>query len=282
MSYILNALRKSEQERQKIQEQNLTTRLQDNKPGKSSIHVRWLLMLIGLNGILLGYVLFKNDNSETAITTPKPTKPKSQFKTELRALEAMPPVRPKSPEKMPEPLIQSSPASETISALVNSKRPISNAPPTITELEPEAEITPVEKQPTTLRNQPREAEENKGYSASAVPANRAPKTTNKSNTERTVESEESFNQINTESQIITQHNDIPWLADLPSVFRRNVPDLDINVYVYSDLPENRFIMVSMHKYRVGQVINSGMTLKAIDPDGIVVEYRDRQFKIRRN
>jgi general secretion pathway protein B len=74
---------------------------------------------------------------------------------------------------------------------------------------------------------------------------------------------------------------IPFLSDLPFEFRQKVPKFTINVFVYSQTAEERFVMVDMVKYKPGQQIKDAMLLKEILPDGFVVEYQNQVFKIKR-
>jgi len=75
--------------------------------------------------------------------------------------------------------------------------------------------------------------------------------------------------------------DIPLLSDLPFEFRQTVPKFTINVFVYSQQPEERFVMIDMVKYKPGQQIKDVMMLKEILPDSLVVDYQNRTFKIER-
>lgn len=71
------------------------------------------------------------------------------------------------------------------------------------------------------------------------------------------------------------------LSDLPFEFRQTLPKFTINVFVYSQDPEERFIMIDMVKYKPGQQIKDAMLLKEILPDGFVIDYQNRVFKIKR-
>lgn len=75
--------------------------------------------------------------------------------------------------------------------------------------------------------------------------------------------------------------EIPFIDELPVEFRRNFPDLNINVYVYSENPDESFIMVDMVKFIPGQDISEGMELKEIHHESMVVEYEGKKIQIRR-
>ncbi|MCI0668339.1 MAG: general secretion pathway protein GspB [Methylococcaceae bacterium] len=74
---------------------------------------------------------------------------------------------------------------------------------------------------------------------------------------------------------------IPLLGGLPRDFQREVPSLNINVFVYSEVPEERFVIINMTKYLAGQKIDSGPQILEIRPDSLVLEYLGRKFKIKR-
>lgn len=74
---------------------------------------------------------------------------------------------------------------------------------------------------------------------------------------------------------------IPFLRDLPRDFQRQVPNLNINVFVYSDNVDERFVIINMVKYKNGQQLREGPTVEDIRPDSIVLQYRDRDFRVNR-
>jgi general secretion pathway protein B len=74
---------------------------------------------------------------------------------------------------------------------------------------------------------------------------------------------------------------VPFLSELPPEFRQTVPEFKVNVFVYSEQPAQRFVMVDMVKYTVGERIKESITLKEIRPDSFVVEYNNRTFRIKR-
>ncbi len=73
---------------------------------------------------------------------------------------------------------------------------------------------------------------------------------------------------------------VPLLSELPLEFRRQVPRLNINVFVYADEPQQRFVIVDMVKYRTGENIQQ-IQLKEILSDSLVVEYMGKTFRILR-
>ena len=74
---------------------------------------------------------------------------------------------------------------------------------------------------------------------------------------------------------------IPFLSDLPGEIRRTIPDININVFVYSEHGEESFVMIDMVKYKAGQQLKNGMLLKAILNDSLLMSYQNQEFQIER-
>ncbi len=74
---------------------------------------------------------------------------------------------------------------------------------------------------------------------------------------------------------------VPFLKDLPRDFQRQVPKMNINVFVYSDNIDERFVIINMVKYKNGQQLREGPIIEDIRPDSIVLKYRDLDFRVNR-
>jgi general secretion pathway protein B len=79
----------------------------------------------------------------------------------------------------------------------------------------------------------------------------------------------------------SEPNNPPFLSELAYKDRRAIPNVSINVFVYSNKEEERFIMVDMTKYITGQEIKGGMILKEIRKNSVVIEYEDQIFQVKR-
>jgi general secretion pathway protein B len=69
--------------------------------------------------------------------------------------------------------------------------------------------------------------------------------------------------------------------DLPQAFRNNLDLPRLDVHVYSENPQGRFIMVDLKKYREGQTLPNGMVLEEILPDGMVMSYQGERFRVNK-
>ena len=242
MSYILNALRKSEQERQVQQAETLTSQILEQHDQSHNKTSMWLILLVIINIGILGYFVIQH------LTKPEVAQIQKDKKNEPVQIELQKPA-------------------EVIIA----------------------ERSAIESQPSKNAGKKSGKKADQSLSIDEIiktknpQARKASQQPEKKSVEQSVEevAESKVNPVK-EEKSKEQKNTIPMLHELPYQIRRNVPDIAINVFVYSDLPENRFIMVAMQKYVTGQEIASGMMLKEIQEDGAVVEYEGRVFKIKRD
>ncbi len=239
MSYILNALRKSEQERKREQQaQTLTDQIINQPDSSHSTWTLWILLLVFIN---IGVLAFFSHHF---------------FEMPEKSSEQSPSIQPK---KTPG---------------INVSEPV----PTVEKLNETKTHESIKKDHILSINdlitggKPQKHDSAPAYPLTvAVQAQAQKKETGV--TQKTPVSTEKTGR---------QEKRIPWLRELPVQFRRTVPDITITVFVYSDLPQDRFIMVSMQKIVPGQEISPGMMLNEIMENGIQVEYQDQQFKIKRD
>lgn len=77
--------------------------------------------------------------------------------------------------------------------------------------------------------------------------------------------------------------DVVPLRDMPSDYRAAFPELRLDVHVYDDDPTRRWALVNGKKAVEGSTLAEGPTVSAITPDGIVFDFRGRAalFPLRR-
>ncbi|HEX9207778.1 MAG TPA: general secretion pathway protein GspB [Steroidobacteraceae bacterium] len=75
----------------------------------------------------------------------------------------------------------------------------------------------------------------------------------------------------------------PARDDLPTAdevsARGGVPELHLDLHVYSPTPQQRFIFVNSRKYREGETLQEGPVVEQITPDGAVLNYGGNRFKL---
>jgi general secretion pathway protein B len=78
----------------------------------------------------------------------------------------------------------------------------------------------------------------------------------------------------------------PATQSLPSAdelaARGAVPALHLDLHVYSSAPSQRFIFVNSHKYREGEALQEGPVVEQITPDGAVLSFHGSRFKLTSN
>jgi general secretion pathway protein B len=60
-----------------------------------------------------------------------------------------------------------------------------------------------------------------------------------------------------------------------------LPDMRLDIHVYSNTPADRFVFINMRKYTEGQVTAEGATLERVTPEGAVLNYQGARFLLPR-
>ncbi len=79
----------------------------------------------------------------------------------------------------------------------------------------------------------------------------------------------------------TVADDVPTLLDLRARGELALPDLHLDIHVYSEAAAERFVFVNMVKHREGSVLAEGPRVSEITVDGVVLDYQGRRFKLPR-
>ncbi len=260
MSFILNALRKSEQERQALHPETVTDRILFHQPQQTrNKTIRFFAFLTIGNVLLVACIVwFVRNNLRTtpdsAAQVISPTLPAQEAKVKSKATA--------KPSQTERPLQKAGSKTTSIAEWVQEPKPEPaslKVRPVVTK-KPEAVTI---KQPAIANN-------------SGLPVQTAPGIAVTAKIRPDVDLPETISM-----KTVPVKKDIPFLSDLPFEFRRTVPTFNINVFVYSEHPEESFIMIDMVKYKPGQQIKDAMILKEIRPDSLVVSYQNRTFQIER-
>ncbi len=77
--------------------------------------------------------------------------------------------------------------------------------------------------------------------------------------------------------------DEPFLTfnDLRATGSIDLPDLHIDLHVFSEEPSNRFVFINMNQYRENAVLTEGPRLREITSEGVVLEYVGTTFLLPR-
>lgn len=61
-----------------------------------------------------------------------------------------------------------------------------------------------------------------------------------------------------------------------------IPELTLELHVYSDDPAKRFVFINGARYRDGDTLKEGPTVRSIRPEGVVLESGGREFLLPRS
>lgn len=61
-----------------------------------------------------------------------------------------------------------------------------------------------------------------------------------------------------------------------------LPELHLDIHVYSEVPKDRFVFINMSKQREKSQLAEGPVVKEITPGGVVLEYRGTSFLLPRD
>ncbi len=288
MSYILEALRKAERERQRGEAPSVPEVLYAHS-GKRAYWLPWLvvtLLLLSLNGGFLWYFLLKGTKSSRPTAplpvteaTVKPTQSgaaETEARAKLDAKEEKPIPPPATPLGLPDDAIVSS-TSQTLnpSAKESAKSITHQAKPA-----PFARPTPVE---------PKKSENSSASLGKEQPVRKPLKREpidkalfQEDNHEPLPASEP----VSAAKPIIPQKDDdveqsggIPLLEEMPQAIQRNIPNFKVNVLAYSSVPAERFAIIDMVKYSKGEQLPGGAILRDIQANGLVLELNGRRFRV---
>jgi general secretion pathway protein B len=74
---------------------------------------------------------------------------------------------------------------------------------------------------------------------------------------------------------------LPTYQDASAAPGANIPQLRLDLHVYSPQPDQRFVFVNMTKLHEGDSLPQGVRVDSITPDGVILSYRGRQFVLQR-
>ena len=82
-----------------------------------------------------------------------------------------------------------------------------------------------------------------------------------------------FEELPTEAQMPPA----PRFAELPPGLQQTIPQHRVTVHVYSAAPEQRFVIINSRKRVEGERSSEGLLVEEITPDGVVLQYGGHRF-----
>lgn len=74
---------------------------------------------------------------------------------------------------------------------------------------------------------------------------------------------------------------LPTMNDVIMQGRARLPELHLDMHVFVQAPEQRFVSINSHKFREGMQIEEGLRVERITPDGVVLNDRGLRFLLPR-
>ena len=68
------------------------------------------------------------------------------------------------------------------------------------------------------------------------------------------------------------------MDELPVQIQREIPAMTVQLHAYSNLPDERIVYINSNKLREGQSLMPGLRLEQITPDGMIFSYKGYRFR----
>lgn len=240
MSYILDALRKAEQERALGQTPDLGTFPKSAAPSRRRLWPWGWALVIVLNATVLAFLWW---------SVREDVRPSTASPVEVETT-AVPPAMTAAPTETRPPSAPSQ-AVELAADLPTAPAPEAPRPATVTEPEPSVQAADL---PSP---EPRFSQSAPTPGIQAPPAPSA--------------------QVKIET--VPEARPPPVLRAMSESFRRSLPALNLDVHVYGERPEHRFVMINARRYNEGDWLNEGPLLETITADGVILRYQGQRFML---
>jgi general secretion pathway protein B len=257
MSYILDALRKSEQQRQRGAAPLLfTTKISSDVERQPAFLLYGLVaaMLIGA-GILIGWLRpWQHDKIEAVKNSITLTQPEAKL-PQILPLQALStkPEKTRKPELV-EP-IQKSISTMKLASEAGSLEQDVSAPLKV------------------------EVQSRKSQTSTAAPKAPEPAVDKATlpTVEKVISSSIEPNGTNSSNEV-AQETKIIAMAELPLAIQREIPMMTISGYAYSSVPKERSVGINERLLQEGEYLAPGLRLEQIGADGLVFSYKKYLFR----
>lgn len=75
---------------------------------------------------------------------------------------------------------------------------------------------------------------------------------------------------------------VPLYQEISVAPGARLPQLRLDLHVYAARPQDRFVMINMHKLREGDSLPEGVRLESVTPEGAVLSYNGSRFLLPRD
>jgi general secretion pathway protein B len=269
MSYILEALKKAERERQQGRSPGPTT---VQEPGAAPHHPRWVWLLTAAllaNAVLLG-LFWRRQIPERASAAPaqvvQAAAPASDAVRPTQAPPAAPPAsaagRVPVDEKKPEGIAPRAPA---VSDRIEPAQAALPEPDATDASEPEEEPEPAAPpQVPAFVPPPPPALAPKAPFPARLPKEAAP-----------AAAPLTVREPPAAAPMLTA----PLMEQLPEAVRESLPAIRVDALLYAERPAERMVFIDGRRYREGDTVSEGLRIEEIRRDGVILSYKGERFMV---
>ena len=75
---------------------------------------------------------------------------------------------------------------------------------------------------------------------------------------------------------------LPTIREVRAQGRVSLPDLHVDIHVFSEVPGDRFVFINMNKHKEGSQLSEGPLVEEITPDGVVLSMNGTTFLLPRD
>jgi general secretion pathway protein B len=75
---------------------------------------------------------------------------------------------------------------------------------------------------------------------------------------------------------------VPLYQDVSATPGTQIPQLRLDLHVFAARPQDRFVMINMHKLREGDALPEGVRVDSITPEGAILSYNGSKFLLPRD
>lgn len=237
MSFILDALRKSDAERQRQGAPGLADIRYGRRPVQRSTWVPILVVVLAANLLVMGWLWFRE-------------RPSGSPAAPVAATPAAPAPLPAAPAPLPVPAEVRSLAEEAAAVPEGAGELSMPGDPDITTGDAGAAAPPLpgDEEPDALLD---------GFAAPPPVAAVQPPPASTSR--------------------IRDDPGLPTSQQLIAAGTLRVPDMSLELHVYSGDPERRFVIINGRRYREGAALTEGPVVEAINAEGVILDSQGTRF-----
>lgn len=262
MSYILDALKKSDKERQRGEVPHYTT-VHDAVRSKTKRHTLWLYLVPA--ALLLNAAIFL-----WWLSPWKPPRPDAKPVHQTAPLDAnLPSQQTETAPKEDRHIEQT--ASNEVPAPPELTRQNSGGPP---EIRGSKEKQPAEASAAQQKQAPPASVKDRTKNV-ASPSEK----TQQASAPRTPEASATPDQASAPAIPPPVPSKVYQVSELPEPLRQSLPPFVVSVALYAEEPESRMVRINDYVLREGQFLAPGLRLDQIGRDSLIMSYQNYRFRV---